>query len=146
MSSPRPATLLNLGDFVREEISPSPPVYIHRSSRKSSKPISSTAPTKRQDYWSSSESSRGYSASLVGPVMDETQVLSTSATSINSSGMLRHQEAANIGPYGSTVQSQGGAGAGMGKSVNVNQPINFEDEFEKIQMRNEAKRSDHSTT
>lgn len=76
--------------------------------------------------------------------MDETQVLSTSATSINSSGMLRHQEAANIGPYGATVQSQGGAG--MGKSVTVNQPINFEDEFEKIQMRNEAKRSDHSTT
>lgn len=128
--------LLNLSDVVREEIS------VHRASSSAS---------DRSSRASSIESApAGYSASLIEPVMDDREVMSTSLKSERSSVIYRHQEAAKIGQqqrsksYGAipTIQHRGGED---GRDF-LSKSTKFEDEFEKIQMRNEAKRSDHATT
>ncbi len=134
-SEPRQTPLFNLSDVVREGISASPP---RRPSSERSSRASSLDDTPV-----------GYSASLIEPVMDDGEVLSTSLRSDRSSVIMRHKEAAKIGQqrsrsYGTlpTVQYRGDEG----RRNFVKKPTSLEDEFEKIQMRNEAKRNEHSTT
>lgn len=163
MSAPsnkyRPATLVNLGDFVREGISAqqgqgSPPVKVphHKSSRQSSS--SRSAPASKHKTFRSPgpgpvgydySPSRGYSTSLVAPVLEEGEVLSTSATSTSSSVMIqRHRDAAT--GYGTMAQVGNGGGDGPGSPDPTVKSVNFENECIKIQMRNEGKRDEHATT
>lgn len=152
----RPNTLVNLGEFVRGEISAqhgSPPVNVpKRSKQSSSRPISSAPAAKYHKlhrgpvgYESGEEDSvsRGYSASLIAPVMDDGEILSTSRSSVSSSVMQRHRDAAMWG-YGTLPQVPQPEKSG-GEFHPINS-LNFENECIKIQERNEAKRQDHSTS
>lgn len=139
---------------MRGEISASPPVVIPKKARPGQK-ISSTAPSAARNAARVSGDpgdNYPYSSSLVGPVMDESEVLlSTSASSQSSSTILRHQEATALG-YGATAVSVNadrgggeGGGGGIDKSY-LTKSVSVDDEYVKIQMRNEAKRMDHATT
>ena len=151
MSSPgsrqRPNTLVDLGEFARGEISTqhgTPPVNVPRGSRQlpRSRPISSAPANKHHHV--AFESPVGYSASLVEPVMDEGEVLSTSASSVSSSLMQKHRDAASWSAHHSYgTMGQVGKGAA---SPDFTKSVNFENECVKIQQRNEAKRQEHATT
>lgn len=163
MSSPnnkhRPKTLVNLGDFVRGELGPnqhgSPPVSVPGRSRPpASRPINS-APTARHHrvafrnpvgYGREDTPSEGYSASLVDPVMEDGDIMSTSATSassVSSSLMQRHRDAAGWSHPGYGSMPHVGRGP---SSPDFHKSVNIENEYIKIQARNETKRQDHSTT
>ena len=167
MSSPtnkyRPNTLVNLGDFVRGEIGPSqhgsPPVSVpKRPGQSASRPINSAPAAKHRHvafkgpvgYRREDIPSEGYSASLVDPVMEDGEVMSTSATSgssINSSLLQRHRDAAGWSShpgYGSMPHV--GVGGGGSNHPDFIKSVNVENEYIKIQARNETKRQDHSTT
>lgn len=151
-SSPRKTRPVNLGEFVRGEISnehSSPPVTVQKKTRQSSQPIYSSAPSAARNrtlYRVSGDPNSptdGYSASLIDPVMDEKDIY---ATSEGSSIMQHHRDAA--AGYGTMHSQSDGGGGGVpfrGSSVNYGGE-SFEDEFVKIQMRNEIKRHDHATT
>ena len=127
----------------------SPPVTVPKKSRESGQPIYSSVPTAARNrtlYRVSGDPNSptdGYSASLIDPVMDEKEIYSTSE---GSSIMQRHRDAAT--GYGA-MDSHGGGGGGnlpFGSSSVNYIGESFEDEFVKIQMRNEAKRQEHATT
>lgn len=152
--SSRPATLVNLGNFVREEISNSPPVNVPRKSKHPNRPVSSAPAAKHNNssraaavgYEGGGSPSHGYSSSLVAPVIDEGEVLSTSATSNSSSVfMQRHRDAATWGAHGYGTMPQVGNG-GVPGSPDPTNSVNFENECIKIQERNADKRQEHSTT
>ena len=135
--SRRTTPLLDLSGVVREEISFSP-VPGHQGSRSSRGNSLDSTPA-------------GYSASLIEPVMDDREVLSTSVRSDRSSVILRHKEAAKM-----SQQTRSRSYGTLPSNAHVQQttpdflkkptPPSIEDEFEKIQARNEAKRQDHATT
>ena len=142
---PRPTDLLNLGSFAGDSgVASSPPVNVPRRSGQSSRPISSAPPARHVTIRSPvgyERDQRGVSASLIDPVMDEGDVLSTSVTSSNSSLMQKHRDAATWG-----AQSWGtGGGVGNGPGRDFTRSMS-DDEYVKIQARNEAKRQDHATT
>ena len=139
--------LLNLGEFVREEISSSPPVSVPKKTHKS-KQVGFSAPSAARHAVRAGDSESSdnlpYSASLIAPVMDETEVLlSTSASSQSSSVVMRHKEAAVL-TYG--TGSNGAVPRDGGERGYLTKSINIEEEYVKIQARNEAKRQDHATT
>lgn len=151
MSSNR---LVNLGEFVREEISSSPSVAVPHHNNPEKTHVHGSAPASRANrtfaHFHDNEeanSARGYSSSLIAPIMDENEVLlSTSA----SSAMGRRKEAAGggLGQY----HSYGGTGSGpsvqgtSSKDDIQNQSVQVGEDYVKIQKRNESKRSEHCTT
>ena len=158
----RPKKLMvNLGDFVREEISASPARNIPHN-HSSSGPIKS-APSNRRvpvkvpiasfgDADSPTDSK--YSSSLIAPVMNESEVfLSTSAGSAasSSSTMQRRKQAAGgaLGQY-SNESSQYGATNQAQLQEQSHQRIGSgsdeDEDYVKIQERNITKRYEHATT
>jgi hypothetical protein len=143
----RPNTLVNLGDFVREEISSqrhgTPPVNVPGGPPSSSRPINSAPAAKKHVLFGSPV---GYSSSLVEPVMGDSEILSTSATSVSSSLMQRHRDAASWSAHNSNAYGTMSHPGGGSVSPDMTKSVNFENECIKIQERNEAKRQEHSTT
>ena len=143
-SEARTTPLLNLSNVVREEIlASSPGSSVHRAPSSASERSSRASSL---DYAPPS-----YSASLIEPVMDDNEVMSTSLRSDRSSVIIRHKEAAKMSQHRSrsygalpTIQHRGEGGED--RTDFLKKSTRFEDEFEKIQMRNEAKRSEHATT
>ena len=114
-----------------------------KSSRGSTPRVSSSAPSSSKHITFAGAGDQDvYSASLVAPVLDESEVLlSSSVTSQNSNVLMRHKEATALGGFGyGTAQQQQRDGGRAGEFSNI------ESEYVKIQMRNEAKRHKHATT
>lgn len=134
----RPTKLVNL---TRDNEESTPPVNIPKQSRQNFSG-SQSAPSGRGVI------PTRYGSSLVEPVIDENEVISSSYRS-DSSTMERRKEAASggLGPYKS-IQNYGGVEAGLGGGPpgdrrDLEQSHEIEEDYEKIAMRH--KRAEHAT-
>ncbi len=133
--SKRPTKLVNL---IEEESDSTPPVDIPQPSSRQHFPGSRSAPSGRPIR---------YGSSLVEPVIDENDVISSSYKS-DSSTMDRRKEAAGggLGKYSSILDYGGieAAGGPHRDTRGLEQSTDMEEDYEKIAMRH--KRAEHATT